>query len=390
MREPGLITWVIKASKLCNLRCSYCYEWDDLDKKDRIDLELWRRIFLAVKDFESLRAALGRDVRSLLVLHGGEPLILPVPYLRQVMALKHEILGTGKNTPQVSLQTNAFSVSDDVIEFLKETRIRVGISHDIVPGVRLSARREPVEERVEANMERLRAAGVYGGGIVVLAGHTGPKIREVYDWYARRKTPFRVLPLFDGPDSRPSGYSASSDMVSQALCTLFDHWIATGAEVKIEPFAQQLEWVIQKRLGIHSRPRDREHEGDSIFLVNTNGDVYHVPDAYEPGFALGNLGTDSLERILASEPYRASIERDRALARKYCEGCEYRGSCRGTPLQQSINTGPHTGRCPTVYNFLQYMEDYLATAGYGPGELQELLMSTRSVPDPTAMSAAAH
>jgi uncharacterized protein len=390
MREAGLVTWVIKSSKLCNLRCSYCYEWNELDKKDRIDLELWRRIFIAVKDFEEIRRSLGRNVRSLLVLHGGEPLILPVSYLRQVMELKNEILGTGRSATQVALQTNAFSVSDEMIEFLKESKIRVGVSHDVAPGVRLSARREPVEARVEANIERLRAAGVHGGGIVVLAGHTAPKICEIYDWYAKRKTPFRVLPLFDGPDARPGGYSVPSDSISEAMCTLFDHWITTGAQVTVEPFTQQLRWVVQKLLGGHSRPHDREYDGDSIFLLNTNGDVYHVPDAYRPERALGNLGSDSLERILAGEAYRASLERDRVTAQHYCEGCEYRGSCRGTPLQQAINTGPHTGRCPIVYNFLHYVEQYLVAGGYGKNELYQLLVSTRNKNEPGAMGAVAH
>lgn len=389
--KAGLVTWVIKSSKLCNLRCSYCYEWDELDKKDRIDLELWRRIFIAMKDFEQIRAASGRNPETLIVLHGGEPLIQPLPYLRQVMELKKEILGTGPGSAQVAVQTNAFSISDDVIGFLKESNIRVGVSHDRAPGVRLSVQRKPVEARVEANMDRMRAAGVNHGGIVVLAGHTGPVIREIYDWYAQRKTGFRVLPLFDGPESRPGGYSASSDTISQAMCTLFDHWISTGAEVRIEPFGQQLEWVVLKLLGLHNpRPRDRQEEGDSIFLVNTNGDLYHVPDAYDPQRALGNLGVDSLERILASEAYRASVARDRVLASKYCDDCEYRGSCRGTPLQQAINTGPHTGRCPTVYNFLRYVEDYLVTAGYGRDELYQLLVATRNTSAPATIGGVAH
>ena len=41
------INWVVKASKLCNLRCRYCYEWNELAKPDRISLAQWEKLLLA-------------------------------------------------------------------------------------------------------------------------------------------------------------------------------------------------------------------------------------------------------------------------------------------------------------------------------------------------------
>jgi molybdenum cofactor biosynthesis enzyme MoaA len=30
------LQWVTKITKYCNLRCTYCYEYPDLDKKERM------------------------------------------------------------------------------------------------------------------------------------------------------------------------------------------------------------------------------------------------------------------------------------------------------------------------------------------------------------------
>jgi sulfatase maturation enzyme AslB (radical SAM superfamily) len=37
-RKTRQLEFVVKLSKYCNLRCSYCYEFEDLHKKDRMNL----------------------------------------------------------------------------------------------------------------------------------------------------------------------------------------------------------------------------------------------------------------------------------------------------------------------------------------------------------------
>ena len=29
-----MVNWVVKVSKLCNLRCRYCYEWNELHRRE--------------------------------------------------------------------------------------------------------------------------------------------------------------------------------------------------------------------------------------------------------------------------------------------------------------------------------------------------------------------
>jgi uncharacterized protein len=66
------VFFVMKISKLCNLRCTYCYEYDELGMRDRMALE----------DVESFIAGLAAHQPTggwpplRFVLHSGEPTLL--------------------------------------------------------------------------------------------------------------------------------------------------------------------------------------------------------------------------------------------------------------------------------------------------------------------------
>jgi uncharacterized protein len=53
-------TWVVKLSKLCNMRCSYCYEWNELGNPARMSPELWRQVLQAAVDYHARQISLGR------------------------------------------------------------------------------------------------------------------------------------------------------------------------------------------------------------------------------------------------------------------------------------------------------------------------------------------
>jgi uncharacterized protein len=67
------VYFVMKLSKQCNLRCTYCYEFDELGIADR----------MALDDLEAFLSGLATDQppdgwpQLRFVFHGGEPLLLP-------------------------------------------------------------------------------------------------------------------------------------------------------------------------------------------------------------------------------------------------------------------------------------------------------------------------
>ena len=100
---------VLKLSKLCNLRCRYCSEFAWLAQRDRMPLE---GLAFGLQGAAEWAASLETPPIFRFVLHGGEPLLLPEPYLRDLVALQHRILGERGLAFENTLQSNLYAVPE--------------------------------------------------------------------------------------------------------------------------------------------------------------------------------------------------------------------------------------------------------------------------------------
>jgi len=380
-------TWVIKFSKFCNMRCKYCYEWNDLADRSRISMELWEKVLAAVEEHHALwQARIGRHWpgvahRSLIVVHGGEPLALPTGYLAEALTRFDQIRRRDPESYQLSVQTNLLSLAQEKVDLLLERGAQLSVSFDLVPGVRLNVAGQPTEDVVSRNIEALRARGVPLGAIAVLAKHTVDHVTRIYDYFAERHMPMRILPLFDGPSERdlPS-FWLDHAALRRGLEALFRHWIETGCRIPVYPLMGYFTAALRHMAGL-SRPLwRRELHGDSIFIVNQDGYLYRLLDAYERELALGDLAQQDIATILKSPAYEQSLARDRAESSAHCDRCEYLGACNGSPLYSSRVTAPYAGLCPSAHACISFMIDYVKEQGYGPAEVRALLDKIREAP----------
>jgi uncharacterized protein len=372
------IEWVVKASKFCNLRCAYCYEWNSLADRRRMSVEDWRHVLDAVRTYHAvLEGRLGTSVESAVIWHGGEPLTLPVDYLDEVMTLQHQTLGDIRH--QLLLQTNLYRVSDKVLDLLVRQDIGLGVSMDVVGGARLDLRGNRTENDVLANLDRLQHRGITHGAITVVARHNHRRLRDVHDFWASRGIGFRVLPLFQGPDERPNDlFEVTDDQLVVALSDLFDYWIEAGAVVPVLPLSQWLENVLQKLLGRPAPVYDRRLRGDSVLLVETNGDLFQSDERGQPELSLGNVIEESIDVILESSAYKASLLRTEEKTARFCHGCNHFGFCDGYPVHAEpfLRTDPFNAtpaeRCPVTAAVHDHIECYLLSAGYDEAGLMRL------------------
>ena len=119
---------VMKLSKLCNLRCTYCYEYAELANKERMPIESIDHFFNSVAQNVLKR---GNNVPVDLILHGGEPLLLPREYLRAVGALREKHFTSNGITNTVAVQSNLFSLPEATLDLLGELDIQLGMSLDV-------------------------------------------------------------------------------------------------------------------------------------------------------------------------------------------------------------------------------------------------------------------
>jgi uncharacterized protein len=367
------VEWVVKATKFCNLRCAYCYEWKSLGERQRIPIDGWWRILAAVRSYHlGLEQRLGNAVESRLIWHGGEPLSLPGTYLDQVMSIQRETLAG--LTHRVLLQTNLYRLPDAILDILRRHDVGLGVSMDVIGGVRLDRHDSETEAAVVDNLDRLDRLGVSYGAITVVAKHNHRRLPDVYDFWARRGIGFRVLPLFAGPEGRPTEkFVVSDDELVAALSDLFDHWLGTGTTVDVFPLSEWLGNVLRGILGLRLPVYDRRLRGESVFLVETNGDLYQTDDRGQSDLRLGNLMTESIEQILASPAYEASLRRTDAKTARFCHGCRHYGFCNGYPVHaEPFSAAPAEG-CPVTAAVHDHIRASLLNAGYDASALARML-----------------
>jgi uncharacterized protein len=376
------ISWVIKASKLCDLRCRYCYEWEELGSPERISLWQWRALLTAIRQYHDLQTARRqRSVQSLIVWHGGEPLLLPDKYFREVLELQRTILGRdalGRGDFRNVLQTNLYHLNESKLDLFAEFDLGIGVSLDVVPGVRLDRTGRETEERVVTNMDRLRERGIPFGAIAVLAGHTQREVINVYDFFETLDVPVRFLPLFDSPShTEGSTYATTSPQIVLALNELFVHWMERGCRISVKPLEDYLENVLRHMTTLEVPLLNRRDHGDSVIIVNTDGNIFQVIDAYigpyDPTRALGNVFHEPIERILSSSRFKRSLKRSDDLIRGYCAGCRFLGACDTGPVQDTLVTDSYQGCCPVAFPVHEFIETYLLEQGFTPQVLRDLV-----------------
>ncbi len=144
-------------------------------------------------------------------------------------------------------------------------------------------------------------------------------------------------------------------------------------KIPIVPFTEYFEAALRKMSGLQVARYNRAVGGDKVFVVNTNGDLYLVQDAYNIEKKLGNLMEQTFEEIVASTRYRESIVEEISEQKARCMQCDYRHACTGWPLfssryaHEDLNTP-----CPVASRCMAFMERFLREQGYDQQTLAQI------------------
>ena len=181
---PGgraVLTVVMKATRLCNLRCVYCHSWGEGPNQTMSFPVLARTTRDALRD---------PGVRYVdFVWHGGEATLLPLAFYRRALWLQQRFRRPGQVVLN-TVQTNGTRLTDPWLEFLRTHDFGVGVSLDGPPEIhdarRVDIAGRPTAARVREGIERLRAAGIERWGALIVVDDAvmaaGP--RRILDYLA--------------------------------------------------------------------------------------------------------------------------------------------------------------------------------------------------------------
>ena len=268
-------SWVLKVTKFCNLRCKYCYEWSELHKQDRFSLSHWERVLKNIVEYYNHKnSTYGTVDRVKFIWNGGEALLVWYKYIPDVYNFQRQIIGDNFRYRN-SVQTNLYSLSDNLIDVLDRERFSIWVSFDAVPGVRLSESGKKTERKVIDNIAGLREADFRLGGICVLGRHNHRFLPEIFELFTVNKMPFRILKLRETDNvTEANSFALSRKETVAAFKTLFDLTLDSDHLVDIAPINGLIQAAIHPKYSLKISRYDRIKYGNSLFIVNTNGDLY--------------------------------------------------------------------------------------------------------------------
>ena len=169
------------ASAGCDLRCRYCFYWDEAAQRETASFGKMRP--------ETLRDCLGSVRKSAqpgdtvtLAFQGGEPTLAGLDFFRTVIDLTGQ---WPKNIRlQYTLQTNGLHLDEEWCAFLKKHNFLVGISYDLLPeyhdAARVDIAGKGTARRVEAAIANLQKAGVSFNVLCTLTNPVARHPRQVW------------------------------------------------------------------------------------------------------------------------------------------------------------------------------------------------------------------
>ena len=312
---------------------------------------------------KQLAAEASATVNVSFILHGGEPLILPLGYLEQVV---DAIESHGPAHHNVAVQTNAYRLSDGHLDFLVAHDIKASISNDVIPGVRRTAAGAPLEDRAHANALRLAAAGRLVGGITVLHRGTAPHLKAVHAYWTNLGVSYRLLPLFRNGGPAIDHYGLTEEESARALADFAIDLLDAGEPVTMKPLADIVTAAALAMSPVRTHRLPPLPFGRPVFVFNTDGRVYdQTATDYAPDDVLGDMNRQTLTDILGGASVQALLARDRAASKQLCTGCAFSTTCSGWPLL--VDGRRSEQRCGVVYCATRILAKRLAAKADADG-----------------------
>ena len=359
------VEWVVKISKFCNLRCSYCYEFPFLADRARMALPQLRRMFEHIAEYYA-----NRRKRMDFVWHGGEPLLIKPSYYEAILKLQCDAFGPSRIPFTNSVQTNLTTLTPEVLAFLKSGIVsNVGVSLDLFGDQRVNSAGRSSQPVVLRNMQRLIDEGISFGCITVLSQATKPHVASIYQFFEELETSFRLLPIYrTGYAGQQDRSAVSDEEIVEAFKQVVDLWLTSDSTIQVRPIRDYVANVVghisNGRRSYYDKMAD-----EVVYIVEPDGSLFSVADPPDATLCHGNIFVSSLFELKRSSGYLRAVAAARARMADTCNQCQYHGICSGyfmgeaTPEQRVVGSDGRL-RCGVAKPIQEYIEQRLKASGF--------------------------
>lgn len=329
-------TLIMKATRLCNLRCTYCNAWEE-GPGQRMPFEVLARTTHGLLRNPGV-------VAPTFVWHGGEPTLQGVPfYLRALWLQLHWRRDT--QTVRNQLQTNATRLEPDFVELCRRFHISVSVSLDGPPEIhdrqRVDAAGRPTSDRVRAGIAQLQAAGLEPGILMVVDQDTvrlgaARVLDYLLELDVRAVGLLNVVPNIGANGVNPLAPWLPWGTWQTFLRDLFRRWYPAHVDrLRI----RELSELVRALQGLE--PHKCHNHSDCFsfaFTVEPDGDVGPC-DKYvgDPSARYGSVLTEPVHTVLTGPGVQQRRAADHAEVAEL-DGCRWMDVCKGgCPFDRAVN-----------------------------------------------------
>ncbi|MBU1619671.1 MAG: darobactin maturation radical SAM/SPASM protein DarE [Gammaproteobacteria bacterium] len=361
--QAGKVVVVLKATRLCNLRCTYCHSWAEGPNQT---VKFTTLVTIVKKVL-----AIPNVSRVEFVWHGGEVTLLKPQFFKKLIWLQEQFKRPDHHITN-TMQSNAVNISDEWLTFLKGIGMSVGISFDGVPEIndsrRIDLKGRPTSHKVAAGIQKLKEYDIPYGALIVVD-------RAVYEIDAEYLLSYLASIQLNNieflnivPDNRAQpGDDIGDNYISYAeyiqfLIRVYQVWHREYRDViKIIMFENFAE-VLTDQTKTLSACYWAGNCSQEIITIEPNGDVSPC-DKYvgDPGSIYGSLLNSDLAVLLKDSHHNKTAVQEELDSQTQMHECEWFQICNGgCPHDRVINRRHVTGyddKCCGTGKLLKVIKD---------------------------------
>ena len=320
---------IVKATRLCNLRCAYCHDWDT--GKDQI---MPFRVMATLTE-RALSEAEHQAVEF--IWHGGEPTLLPMSFYEKAVVVQAR-LRRPDQIIQNSLQSNGTLITPEWARFLRDMRFHVSLSLDGPPELhdlhRLGVANQASFATVIRGIDTLREYGVPFSVLMVIdheALALGPQ--RIFDFFLSQGISNYGL-VAAKPTNQPNAtpgtltrHYVDPKAMTVFLQGLYDCWREHGDE---HVHIREIDALLKR---VRGQPAQSCTLAGAClgryFLIEPNGEIAHC-DLFlgDDRYTLGNVMTHRFSDLEQS-PTLQTLRLERESDLNQMRGCADFDLCQG-------------------------------------------------------------
>ncbi len=322
-QENGrLLTMELELSRICNLRCIYCYA----ESGTQLDNELSYDEII-----DALDQGIALGARKIIVLGGGEP--MAYPRIMDVLRAIHE------RGVEIELFTNGTLLTEEIIaEFIKLKVNPVIKFNSLRPEVQDHLAGKPGSHAtIKHGLDMLRAAGYPSdelslGAQTVICQPNYEELPAMWRWLRSQE----IIPYFE-------------TITEQGRAK--DHETLAVSPSQLQNLFSELSRIDREEFGIEWEPKPpvaaftcRRH----LFscTVTSLGDIVPCPGV---DISAGNIRETSLKEILAESDVFKNLRNIRNTIKGECKECELSSECYGCRGMAYHLTGDYLASDPLCW-----------------------------------------